>query len=105
VPECPHGPCSAQPKLTVWAATVREKPRVAEVVQHAPEQGGKPGAVQPITTKSSISSKGGVGVVIHLLKIREKQIKISSIEQREQPKLQNKPQRQQHVNSDSIFNK
>jgi hypothetical protein len=55
-----------QPELTVRAATVRGKTRVAEVVQHVPEQGGKPGAVQPVTTESSIGSKGGVGVVIHL---------------------------------------
>jgi hypothetical protein len=53
-----------QPELTVWVATVRGKPHVAEVVQHVPEQGGKPEAVQPITMKPSASSKGGVGVVI-----------------------------------------
>jgi hypothetical protein len=34
-----------QPKLTVWAAVIRGKPRVAEVVQHVSEQGGKSGAV------------------------------------------------------------
>jgi hypothetical protein len=61
-----------QPKLTVWAAMVRGKPRVTEMVQHVPEQGGKPVAVQPITMKLSIGSKGGVGVVIHLSKTREK---------------------------------
>jgi hypothetical protein len=55
-----------QPELTVWVAMVRGKPHVAEVVQHVPEQGGKPEAVQPITMKPSASSKGGVGVVIHL---------------------------------------
>jgi hypothetical protein len=69
-----------QPELTVWMATVRGKPRVAEAVQHVPKQGGKPGAVQPVTTELSVSSKGGVGVVIHLSKTREKQINISSIE-------------------------
>jgi hypothetical protein len=61
-----------QPALMVWTTTVHGKPRVAEVVQHVPEQGGEPGAVQPITTESSVGSKGGVGVVIHLSKTREK---------------------------------
>jgi hypothetical protein len=75
-----------QPELTVWTAMVRGKPRIAEAVQHVPKQGGKPGAVQPVTTEPSVSSKGGVGVVIHLSKIREKQINISSIEQRQQTK-------------------
>jgi hypothetical protein len=75
-----------QSKLTVQTATVRGKPRVAEVVQHILEQGGKPGAVQPITTEPSIGSKGGVGVVIHLSKTREKRFNISSIEQRQQTK-------------------
>jgi hypothetical protein len=65
---------------------VREKTRVAEAVQHVPKQGGKPGAVQPITTEPSTDSKGGVGVVIHLSKTREKRINISSIEQRQQTK-------------------
>jgi hypothetical protein len=61
-----------QPELTVWMATVHREPHVAEVVQHVPEQDGKPGAVQPVTTEPSVGSKGGVGVVIHLLKTREK---------------------------------
>jgi hypothetical protein len=69
-----------QPELTVWTATVRGKPRVAEAVQHVPEQGGEPGVVQPITTEPSVGSKGGVGVVIHLSKTKEKRINISSIE-------------------------
>jgi hypothetical protein len=60
-----------QPKLMVWMATVRGEPCVAEAVQHVPEQGGKPGAVQTVTTESSVGSKGGVGVVIHLLKTME----------------------------------
>jgi hypothetical protein len=47
---------------------IRGKPRVATAVQHVPEQGGKPGVVQPITTKPSVVSKGGVGVVVHLSK-------------------------------------
>jgi hypothetical protein len=69
-----------QPELTVWTAMVRGKSRVAETVQHVPKQGGKPGSVQPVTTEPSVGSKGGVGVVIHLSKTREKQINISSIE-------------------------
>jgi hypothetical protein len=51
---------------------VRGKPRVAETVQHVPEQGGKLGVVQPITTEPSVGSKGGIGVVIHLSKTKEK---------------------------------
>jgi hypothetical protein len=61
-----------QPELTVRTATVRGKTRVAEAVQHVPKQGGKPGAVQPVTTAPSVGSKGGIGVVIHLLKTRKK---------------------------------
>jgi hypothetical protein len=61
-----------QPELMVWMTTVHGKPCVAEAVQHVPEQGGEPGAVQPITTESSVGSKGGVGVVIHLSKTGEK---------------------------------
>jgi hypothetical protein len=75
-----------QPKLMVRAATVREKTRVAEAVQHISEQGGKPGVVQPITTEPSVSSKGGIGIVIHVSKTREKRINISSIKQRQQTK-------------------
>jgi hypothetical protein len=75
-----------QPKLTVRAATVRGKPRLAKAVQHVPEQGGKPGAVQAATMEPSIGFKGGIGVVIHLSKIREKRINISSTEQRQQTK-------------------
>jgi hypothetical protein len=75
-----------QPKLAVWTTTVRGKTRIAEAVQHVPKQGGKPGAVQPITTEPSVGSKGGIGVVIYLSKTREKQINISSIEQRQQTK-------------------
>jgi hypothetical protein len=75
-----------QPKLMAQTATVREKTRVAEAVQHILKQGGKPGAVQPVTKEPSVGSKGGVGVVIHLSKTREKQISISSIEQRQQTK-------------------
>jgi hypothetical protein len=69
-----------QPELMVWAATVYEEPRVAKVVQHILEQGGKPRVVQPVTTEPSVGSKGGSGVVIHLSKTREKQINTSSTE-------------------------
>jgi hypothetical protein len=73
-------------ELTVRATTVHENPRVAKMVQHVPEQGAKTGAVQPVTTEPSVGSEGGIGVVVHLSKTREKQINISSIEQREQTK-------------------
>jgi hypothetical protein len=56
--------------------------------------------MQLITTEPSVVSEGGVGVVIHLSKIKEKRINISSIEQRQQIKAPNKPP-QQHINSDS----
>jgi hypothetical protein len=61
-----------QPELMVRTATVRGEPRVAEAVQHVLKQGGEPGAVQPVTTEPSVGSKGGIGVVIHLSKTREK---------------------------------
>jgi hypothetical protein len=57
-----------KPELTVWMATVHGGPHVAKTVQHVPEQGGKTRAVQPITTKPSVGSEGGVGVVVHLSK-------------------------------------
>jgi hypothetical protein len=75
-----------QPEQTVWTVMVRGKPCVAEAVQHVPKKGRKLGAVQPVTTEPSMESKGGVGVVIHLSKTREKRINISSIEQRQQTK-------------------
>jgi hypothetical protein len=75
-----------QPELMVRAATIHGKPRVAKMVQHVPNQGGKHGAMQPIATEPSVGFKGGIGVVIHLSKIKEKQINISSIEQRQQTK-------------------
>jgi hypothetical protein len=56
-------PTTSTHKLTVRATTIRESPRVAKVVQHVPEQGGKAKAV---------GSEGGVGVVVHLSKTREK---------------------------------
>jgi hypothetical protein len=59
-----------KPELTVWAATVRGGPCVAKMVQHVSEQGGKSGALQTITMEPSVGSKSGVGVVIHLSKIR-----------------------------------
>jgi hypothetical protein len=73
-----------KPELMVRVATVHGNPRVAKAVQHIPEQGGKTGALQPVTMEPSVGSEGGVGVVVHLLKTREKQINISSIEQRQQ---------------------
>jgi hypothetical protein len=80
-----------QPKLMVQAATVRGNPHVAKAVQHVLEQGGKTGAVQHFTMEPSIRSEGGVGAVVHLSKTREKQINISSIEQRQQTTTPNKP--------------
>jgi hypothetical protein len=73
-----------KPELTVPVATVDGNPRVAKAVQHIPEQGEKTGALQPVTTEPSVGSEGGVEVVVHLLKTREKQINISSMEQRQQ---------------------
>jgi hypothetical protein len=61
-----------QLKLTVRAAAICGKPHVAKAVQHVPEQGGKPEAVQPVTMEPSIGSKGGIGVFIDLTKTREK---------------------------------
>jgi hypothetical protein len=61
-----------QPELMVQTAMVRGIPRVAEEVQHVPKYGGKHGVVQPVTMEPSVGSKGGVGVVIHLSKTREK---------------------------------
>jgi hypothetical protein len=78
-----------EPELTLRAATVCGKPRVAEAVQYVPEQGGKPGAVQPVTTKPYVSCKSGIGVVIHLSKTWEKRINILSIEQRQKTKTPN----------------
>jgi hypothetical protein len=60
------------PELMVRATMVRESPRVAKAVQHVPEQGGKTGALHPITTEPYVGSEGGVGVVIHQSKTREK---------------------------------
>jgi hypothetical protein len=75
-------------------------PLVAKTVEHVPEQSQKAKTVQPVTKEPSVSLEGGVGVVVHLSKIRKKQINISSIEQRQQTRTQNKPPRQ-HVNSNS----
>jgi hypothetical protein len=74
------GLVAPKPELTVRTGMVRGNPRVAKAVQHVPEQGGKIRAVQPVTTESSVGSEGDVAVVVHLSKIREKQINISSIE-------------------------
>jgi hypothetical protein len=68
-----HMDLAAPPhELTVQAAMICGTPCVAKLVQHVPDQGGKTGAVQPITTEPSTSSEGGVGVVIHLSKRKEK---------------------------------
>jgi hypothetical protein len=47
-----------QPELMVQTTTIRGEPYVAEAVQHVPEQGGKVGAVQPVTAEPSVGSKG-----------------------------------------------
>jgi hypothetical protein len=60
-----------KPTLMVRMTMADGAPHVAKTVQHISKQGGKPGAVQPVTTEPSISSEGGVGVVIHLSKTRE----------------------------------
>jgi hypothetical protein len=80
-------------ELTVRVTTVCGSPRVAKAVQHILEQGGKTGVVQPVATEPFIGSEGGVGVVIHLSKTREKRINVLSIEQRQQTKTPNKPPR------------
>jgi hypothetical protein len=78
---------AAKLELMVRATTVRGSPCVAKAVQHIPEQGGKTGAVQPITTEPSVRSEGGTRVVIHMLKTREKRINISSINRDNKSKL------------------
>jgi hypothetical protein len=80
-----------QLELMVWVATVCRNPHVAKAVQYVPEQGGKTGVVQPITTEPSIGSECVVGVVVHLSKTRKKRINISTIEQGQQTKTPNKP--------------
>jgi hypothetical protein len=61
-----------EPELMVWATTVCGDLRVAKAVQHVREQGGKTGAVQPVTTEPSVGSESGVGVVIHISKTWDK---------------------------------
>jgi hypothetical protein len=80
-----------QLELMVWTAMVREEPRVAEAVQHVPEQGGKPGAVQTVTTEPSVENNGRNESTFHPSNRDNK------------PKLQNKQRRPQNVNSDSVF--
>jgi hypothetical protein len=94
---------ASMPQLTVWTTAVHRSPHVAKMVQHVTEQGGKTRAVQPISTEPSIGFEGDVGIVIHLSKIREKQINISSIERRQHTKTSNKPPRQ-NSNLDSDLN-
>jgi hypothetical protein len=55
-------------KLAVQMSMLYGSPREDKMVQHIPKQGGKAGMVQPVTTEPSVSSKGGVGVVVHLSK-------------------------------------
>jgi hypothetical protein len=62
---------ASTPELMIWAATVRGSPRVAEMVQHVPEQGRNAGMVQPVATKPSVGPMGGVGVVVHLSKTNQ----------------------------------
>jgi hypothetical protein len=61
-----------KPEQTVQATTVYRSPRVANAVQHVLEQGGKIRAMQPVATEPFAGSEGGVGVVVHLSKTREK---------------------------------
>jgi hypothetical protein len=68
---------ASMPELMVWVATVRESPHVAETVHHIPEQGQEIRTVQPVAMKPSIISEGGIGVVVHLSKTREKRINFS----------------------------
>jgi hypothetical protein len=76
------------PELTVWVAMVRGGPHVAKMVQHVPEQGGKTGAVQPVTTEPSIGSEGGVVVVIHLSKQGRNESTFHPLNRDNKPKLQ-----------------
>jgi hypothetical protein len=70
---------ASTPEFTVQASAVCGSPCVAKAVQHILKQGGKAKTVQPVTTEPSVGSEGGVGVVIHLSKIREKKVNSSSI--------------------------
>jgi hypothetical protein len=62
----------SMPEQMVWAAMVHGGLHVATVVQHVLAQSGEARTVQPIATKPSVGSEGGVGVVVHLSKTREK---------------------------------
>jgi hypothetical protein len=59
-----------QPELTVQTVTLSGSPRVAKAVQHVLEQHRETGTVQPIAMKPSVGSDDGIGVVVHLSKIR-----------------------------------
>jgi hypothetical protein len=76
---------ACMPELTVWVATVYGSLRVAKEVEHVPEQGREVGMVQLVTMRPSVGSDGGVGVVVHLSKTKEKWVNISSLEQRQPP--------------------
>jgi hypothetical protein len=77
-----------QPKLMVRMATVCGNPHVAKAVQHVLEQGGKTGAVQPITTEPSVGSEGGIGVVVHLSKLGRNKSIFHPSNRDNKPKLQ-----------------
>jgi hypothetical protein len=77
-----------QPERTVPAATVCRNPCVAKAVQHVPEQGRNTGAVQLVTTESSVSSESDVGVVIHLSKTRRNESIFHPLNRDNKPKLQ-----------------
>jgi hypothetical protein len=77
-----------QPKLMVRMATVCGNPHVAKAVQHVLEQGGKTGAVQPITMEPSVGSEGGIGVVVHLSKLGRNKSIFHPSNRDNKPKLQ-----------------
>jgi hypothetical protein len=54
---------TSMPELTVQEATVCGSRCVVKAVQHISEQGREAGTVQPVATKPSVRSEGGVGVV------------------------------------------
>jgi hypothetical protein len=60
-----------KPELMAQATMVQRSPRVAKMIQHVLEHGGKTRAVQPVTTEPSVGSEGGIAVVIHLSKKEE----------------------------------
>jgi hypothetical protein len=71
---------ASTPELMVWTTMVRGSPRVTKTVDHITEQGRKARMVQPVTMEPSVGPEGGIGVGVHLSKIRKKRITISSTE-------------------------